>query len=62
LGSNEHGKSGSGGQLSGLLQAPWVSTVIANSCHSSITCLKSRYPNQKATLCPKYPRGGNSPQ
>jgi len=38
-GSNRHGKSGSGRQSSGLPPAPWVSTEIFESRHTSGKCL-----------------------
>jgi len=60
-GSNKHGKSGGGGQLSGLPPAPWVSMEIFESRRSTGKCLRCRSPNHKASFCPKYSRGGNPP-
>jgi hypothetical protein len=62
LGSNRHGKSGGGGQSSGLPPAPWVSTEIFESRRTTGKCLRCGSPNHKASFCPKYSRGGNPPQ
>jgi hypothetical protein len=62
LGSNGHGKSGGGGQSSGLPPAPWVSTDIFTGRLSTGKYLRYGSPNLKANLCPKYSRGGNPPQ
>jgi len=61
-GSNRHGKSGGGGQSSGVPPAPWISTEIFESRRTTSKCLRCRSPNHKASFCPKYSRGGNSPQ
>ena len=61
-GSNKHGKSGGGGQSSGLPPAPWVSMEIFKGRHSTGKCLRCGSPNHKASFCPKYSRGGNPPQ
>jgi hypothetical protein len=61
-GSNKYGKSGGGGQSSGLPPAPWVSTEVFESRRSNAKCLRCGSPNHKASFCPKYSRGGNPPQ
>jgi hypothetical protein len=61
-GSNRHGKSGGGGQSSGLPPAPWISTGIVEIRRTTRKCLRCGSPNHKASFCPKYSRGGNPPQ
>jgi hypothetical protein len=61
-GSNRHGKSGDGGQSSGLPPAPCVSTEFFESRRTTGKCLRCGSPNHKASFCPKYLRGGNPPQ
>jgi len=60
-GTNKHCKSGGGGQSSGLPPGPWVSTEILEIRRSTCKCLRCGSPNYKASICPKYSRGGNPP-
>jgi len=54
FGSHRHGKSGSEGQTSGLLPAPWVSTENFKDRCSTGKSLGCRTLNHMSSFCPNY--------